>query len=49
MQAHRAEYMEEFCRSGVVKSYAASLDQVALLPGFALSGSCFQTIEALNL
>jgi len=49
MQTHRAEYMEVFCKSEVVKSYAACLDQVALVPGFALSDSCFQTIEALNL
>jgi len=48
MNAHRAEYMEVFCQSGVVKSYDASLDQAALVPGFALSDSCLQTIEALN-
>jgi len=41
MQAHRAEYMDVFCKSGVVKSYDASLDQLALVPGFALSDSCF--------
>jgi len=47
MQARRAEYMDVFCKSGVINRCDESPDYVALHAGYELSDSRYKAIEPL--